>query len=304
MQKNGIQKETILNQAVAIGKFDGLHRGHQKLMQALVEKQKAGFSPMLLTIDLGVQKEILQEREFQQMCQSFGVTQVKKLTFDDTLRQMSPETFVKEVLVEQIHAGYVVVGDDFCFGFERAGNAEMLRQLGRQYGIEVQIVEQEMQDGEPVSSSRIREELTRGDMVRVSELLGFPYYVEGEVGHGNEVGRQLGFPTINLTVDATKFLPRAGVYASLVRCEGAIYRGITNVGSNPTVNAQADAPVVETHLMEYQGDLYGKEVQVFLLMFQRPEQKFEDLDCLKSQIEKDVEMADAFFQEFPTEGIL
>ncbi len=226
-----------------------------------------------------------------------GVEQLVLLPFDQELAALSPEDFVEKILVQQLKATHVSVGEDFHFGHRRAGTATDLQALAAGYGIEVTIVSLQMCQGERISSSSIRQSLQEGNISQANLLLGRPYTLTGVVVKGQQLGRTIGFPTANLQLPLEKFLPRHGVYC--VRVHHPTLPSLTsspcavmNIGHRPTVNGMD--VTVEVHLLDWSGDLYGQTLTVSLQQFLRPEQKFASLDDLKRQIQADCEAARAF----------
>ncbi len=222
--------------------------------------------------------------------QALGVEQLVLLPFDGALAAMSPEQFVDRVLLKQLQARQISVGQDFCFGRNRAGTTAVLQAIAATYGISVQIAPLFTQEGQRVSSSAIRQALEKGDVRQANRLLGRAYTLVGEVVQGQQMGRTLGFPTANLHLPPEKFLPRQGVYSVWVSGvdsspDTAPLPGVMNIGNRPTVNGMAQT--IEVHLLGWTGDLYGKVLTVSLDTFLRPEQKFESLDALKAQIQAD-----------------
>ena len=204
---------------------------------------------------------------------------------------MTPEDFVAEVLVRQMSARAVIAGPDCSFGYKGAGNAALLQELSAKYGFEAIIIEKEKDEQRDISSTYVREELDRGNIEKANALLGEPYTIHGTVVHGNHIGGTLlGFPTANILPPPEKHLPCFGVYVSRVLVDGKWYGGVSNIGRKPTI--QGEYPVgVETFIMGLDEDLYGKNIEVQLLNFERPEQRFGTLEELKARIEKDKEYA-------------
>lgn len=281
---------------VTIGKFDGRHRGHQKLLKEMLQlKSLKGyrlavftFSTVPGTLVHGTSQTVITtNRERRSNMEKIGVDYLIEYPFTPEVSHMSPEAFVKEILVGKMNAKAIVVGTDCGFGYKRAGNAALLASLAADCGYELVVIVKEKEDHRDISSTYIREELARGNMEKVNELLGQPYAVHGTVVHGNHIGGTLlGFPTANILPPPEKLLPPFGVYVSRVEVDGRTYRGITNIGKKPTV--QGENPVgVETFIYDLDENLYGKNIEVQLLHFERPEQKFGSLEELKAQIEKD-----------------
>lgn len=292
--------------AVTIGKFDGRHKGHQKLLrEMLCFKERQGLKAAVFTFDMApagvmagrVQTVITTNQERRNKMAKVGIDYLVEYPFDQETAHMRPEDFVSEVLVRQMHAKAVVVGTDCSFGYKGAGNAQLLKEMSESCGFEAVIIEKEQDDHRDISSTYVREELDLGNMEKANELLGEPYAIHGVVVHGNHIGGAiLGFPTANILPPPEKHLPPFGVYVSQVLVDGRLYRGVTNIGKKPTV--AGESPVgVETFIMGLEENLYGKEIEVQLLNFERPEQKFASLKELKERIEKDKEYAAAYFEE-------
>lgn len=221
-----------------------------------------------------------------QLLRSIGVEQLVLLPFNKALAQLSPEAFVKTILIDGLQAQQVSVGQNFCFGYKRAGTAIDLQRLAAEFDIPAAIVPLYCSGDERISSSAIREALIAGDPQRASRLLGRPYQLIGQVVQGQQLGRTIDFPTANLQLPADKFMPRGGVYSVWVSGIAAQpLRGVMNIGHRPTVAGQQQT--IEVHLLDWSGDLYGKTLTVFLDQFLRPEQKFASLDDLKAQIQQD-----------------
>lgn len=291
--------------AVTIGKFDGRHKGHQKLLrEMLCFKERQGLKAAVFTFDMApagvmagrVQTVITTNQERRNKMAKMGIDYLVEFPFDQETAHMQPEEFVSEVLVRQMHARAVVVGTDCSFGYKGKGNAQLLKEMSESCGFEAVIIEKEQDDHRDISSTYVREELDLGNMEKANELLGEPYAIHGVVVHGNHIGGAiLGFPTANILPPPEKHLPPFGVYVSQVLVDGSLYRGVTNIGKKPTV--AGESPVgVETFIMGLEENLYGKEIEIQLLNFERPEQKFASLKELKERIEKDKEYAAAYFE--------
>ena len=282
--------------AITLGKFDGIHKGHQKLMKKVLEKREAGlksvvftFGQMPGTVFLGNKgRTILTKEERQRHLESMGIDYMVECPFVPQIIQMEPEKFIEEILVNQLHVKYIAVGPDFRFGHNRKGDCRMLQELSSVYGYEVEVLEKECLDDKIISSTYVRDMLEKGEMESVANLLGYPYYVAGTVIHGHKIGRRIGIPTTNLLPDEEKMLPPNGVYLTKTLFEGKEIFGITNIGVKPTISGE-EAKGIETHLFEFDGDLYGKELTVEFYAFHRPEQKFESLEQLKAQLAEDIQ---------------
>ena len=265
---------SLKSTCVTLGKFDGLHVGHQKLMQELAKgKKEGGRKSVVFTFDFHpsmflakeAYKLIYTEKEKQQMLAAAGIDVFISYPFTRETSSMEAEDFIRQVLVKQLDAKLIVVGEDNRFGHNRRGDAQMLLRFGREYGFHVTVCEKVRFDNDVVSSTKIREELLRGNMERAGAMLGEPYYVSGVVEHGRALGRTIGFPTINLVTSEET------------------YTGMTNVGVRPTVGQQKKA-WVETYLFDYSGDCYGEQAITKLLHFVRPEKQFKSVDELREQL--------------------
>lgn len=282
----------LKNSAVCIGKFDGLHRGHQSLIEEI--SHFSGYNKVLFTFAFPGVPYILSPEEKRTKAEKLGIDTYVECPFDEALKEMTPKEFFEEILVRQCDAGVICVGDDFHFGKDRAGNVDILQNLAKEAGITCIVVKKKKMYDEIISSTRIREALVKGDLSLANELLGMPYMVQGEVVHGNEIGRTLDMPTANQIPDARKILPPFGVYASKVVFEGKQYYGVTNLGVKPTIPGENQAGA-ETCLLHFKGNLYGKNLQVELCRFLRGERKFAGLEQLMHQMEADKKNAGLFF---------
>lgn len=279
--------------AVALGCFDGLHLGHQRVIGAA---RAPGLAQSVLTFadpleELGGKSggQLVTKRQKLRLLERMGVQQVYSLRFA-AIKNMSPEQFVDDVLVEVCHAKKVCCGFNFTFGYRGAGRAETLQALCTARGIACEIVPAVEIGGEAVSSTRIRALVTNGDVAQAEQLLGRPFGFDFEIVRGRQLGRTLGTPTINQVFTEGFVLPRFGVYASLVSLNDGDYYGVTNVGVKPTVGA--DAPLSETWIPAYNGeDLYGENIRVDLVDFIRPEVKFDSVKELQENILRDGETA-------------
>ena len=249
---------------------------------------------MLFTFAFPKAPYILSPEEKRTKAEKLGIDTYVECPFDEALKEMTPKEFFEEILVRQCDARVICVGDDFHFGKDRAGNVDILQKLAKEAGITCIVVKKKKMYDEIISSTRIREALVKGDLSLANELLGMPYMVQGEVVHGNEIGRTLDMPTANQISDARKILPPFGVYASKVSFEGKQYYGVTNLGVKPTIPGE-NLVGAETCLLQFEGDLYGKVIQVELCHFLRGERKFAGLEQLMHQMEADKKNAGLFF---------
>ncbi|ACV58464.1 bifunctional riboflavin kinase/FAD synthetase [Alicyclobacillus acidocaldarius] len=293
-------------QVLAIGKFDGVHLGHRAILNAargLLTPEEwlavMSFEPhptYALTGNPEYARWLTPRRERVRLFTELGVDAFYVARFDRAFQQLEPAAFVDGYLVP-LRVRHVVVGPDFRFGRGGQGTVDVLRDLGRERGFDVQVVQPVEEHGHKISSSRIREHLREGRVEAAQALLGRPYVVSGEVVHGDKRGRTIGFPTANLGGIDAYVLPKAGVYAAFVEVEEAHHTcsahafGVLNAGYRPTVDGRAFQ--LEVHLLDFDGDLYGKTLRVSFLRRIRDETKFESLEALKAQIARDCEVARA-----------
>lgn len=296
---------------VTIGKFDGRHRGHQKLLGAMLElKRTFGYKTAVFTFsvapgDLVEGKHhtvITTNLERKNNLQKIGMDYLVEYPFTKEVSRMRAEEFVQEILVKRMQAKAIVVGTDCGFGYRRSGNVQLLQELSPQYGYKLVVIEKEKDEDREISSTYIREELDKGDIEKANALLGEPYSIHGTVVHGNHIGDPiLGFPTANILPPPEKHLPPFGVYVAQVLIDGKRYGGVTNIGKKPTIKGKEPDGLrptgVETFVFDYEGDLYGQEIEVGLLHFIRPERKMRGLEELKEQITKDKDFGRQFFAE-------
>ncbi len=285
---------------VALGKFDGLHRGHQLLLDKLVDYGKKGYQTVVFTFDFhpmslltGKQQALIYTKEERRrIVEAMGIDVLIEYPFTQETAHMLPEDFVRDVLIRCIDAKVIVVGDDFRFGYQRQGDVAFLKQHAAQYGYQVDNCAKLCVNHEEISSTMIRDYIRQGDMETVTELLGRPYAITGEVIRGKANGRTVGMPTANLAPEAFKLLPPDGVYASTtyLHSRSRCYRSVTNIGRNPTVSDHNDLRV-ETYVMDFSGDLYGEEITINFYERIRGEKKFKDLKELRAQVEKDQQRA-------------
>ena len=296
--KNPFEYRSGRPSVVTIGKFDGVHRGHQELIRRAVgaakRRREAGedCQAVVFTFDMSPVM-ILSKKERRAFLREMGVDLVIECAFDPRVIATSAEDFVRDILVSRLRVCKVVTGEDFRFGYRRRGDAALLQRLGGELGFEEELVPAVTGGGTKISSTRIREALAKGEMEEAALLLGFPYFIRGKIVHGREIGRTIGVPTANLIPDKSKLLPPNGVYFAKSGIGGRTYRGISNVGTKPTVDGHFTG--VETYYFDLHEDLYGEELAVELCHFRRPERRFESLEELKGQIALDREAGEAYF---------
>lgn len=281
---------------VTLGKFDGLHRGHRKLLSEVFRFRERGYKTAVFTFETTpgtlmsgkLQTMITTNEERRVNLDRAGIDYLVEYPFNQEVAHVMPEEFVKEILVGQMHAKAIVTGADFHFGYKRTGDVSLLKELSSIYDYEMVIVKKALDKDREISSTYIREELAAGNIEKANELLGYSYMIHGEVVHGKHLGTKLGFPTVNILPRIQKHLPEFGVYLSKVMIDGKCYYGITNIGRKPTIEGERPAGV-ETYIYDLNEDLYGKWIEVQLIGFLRPEKRFESVEELKSQVLKDKE---------------
>jgi riboflavin kinase/FMN adenylyltransferase len=285
--------------AVTIGKFDCLHLGHQSLFSNLIEAAKdQSLVPTVVTFDRHpdhllrpdrAKLPIIGKTQKHSIIESLGAAVLVELEFNQALASKTPEQFVKEILVDTLQAQVVMVGQGFRFGDQGSGDTQTLRELGQQYGFSVSEVKPIEIDGETVSTTRVRNLLDQGNVVAVAKLLGRVHVAVGVVEHGLKIGREIGFPTANLSREAEGYLPLDGVYSGWLVSEGIRYPAAQSVGINETF--QAVPRLVESHVLdETELDLYDKVVTLEFIDFVRPVEKFDGVDSLVAQINLDLEV--------------
>lgn len=285
--------------AVTIGKFDGFHLGHRSLLSEVLKEKENGLASCVVSFSTAVddgRKLIYTKEEQRKLCEFMGIDVLAEYVLDESLREMTAELFVSEILCGKLQAKVIVAGEDFRFGKDRAGDVALLQRLEETYGYRTVCVSKVTEEAVRISSTGIRALLTEGNVAEANGLLGRPYAVFGEVMHGKKLGRTLGFPTMNLIPSAEKLLPAYGVYVTRTKVDGQWFSGITNIGLRPTVDSDKQVSV-ETHLFEYEGDLYGKQVEVQFLHFLRPERKFADVEALKTAMFEDLKNAKAILEK-------
>ncbi|WP_026669303.1 bifunctional riboflavin kinase/FAD synthetase [Butyrivibrio sp. AE3006] len=288
--------------AVAIGKFDGIHMGHQKLLKHILDKKEQGMKATIFTFDPSpavffskkIQPQLLTRDEKRRKFEKLGIDILVEFPMDETTAHTAPEDFVRKILHEQMNVAYVAAGDDLSYGYKGKGDFALLNELAPELSYRTHAIKKLQMFGRNVSSSFIKEEIMQAEMERATELLGEHYYVGGFVEHGKKLGRTIGFPTVNLLPPDEKCLPPYGVYFSEVRIDGRVFHGMTNIGCRPTVSNSGQVSV-ETYIYDLDEDLYGKYLEIALLTFHRKEQRFSDVNALKAQMDLDLEAGRNFF---------
>ncbi len=285
---------------ITIGAFDGIHLGHKALFQeALKISQSLNLEAMVVTFDPHPRRVIQPHLSFKllttleeklELIEREGFEKIALIPFTRALAELSPDLFVEKYLVDYLRARYVVVGFNFRFGRNRSGDTELLKKLGEKYQFQVKIVPPVIIDENRVSSSLIRDLISKGEVDRASLFLGRPYFLTGKVIRGKGRGKLLGFPTANLSVPEEKLIPARGVYAVFAYLEGKKYKGALNIGFNPTFEERELS--IEVHLLNFHStqDIYEKNIRIEFIKYIRGEKKFTSVEELKSQIERDCQL--------------
>ena len=292
----------LVRPVLALGNFDGLHRGHQKIVERVKRgAAEHGGTPMAMTFDPHPPRVVRPDKappllmtkaQRLEALHNAGIACVAVVRFTRELSLWDPETFVRTVLVDWLRVSEVWVGANFLFGHDRTGNFSLLRTLGQRYGFRADKIDPVRYKDFVVSSTRVRRLVTEGRMDEAGALLGHGYYIDGTVIEGRRRGRELGFPTANVTTD-NELVPPHGVYATMVTIGGIVHAGLTNIGTRPTFG-DADR-AVETHVLGYSGDLYGRTIRLTFVLRLRDERRFPDVDALRAQIEADQRRAERLF---------
>ncbi|MFC5475074.1 bifunctional riboflavin kinase/FAD synthetase [Paraherbaspirillum soli] len=297
--------------ALTIGNFDGVHRGHQALLAHVrkaatelhldaavmtFEPHPREFFAHQASQPLNLPTRVANLRDKLQSLSQAGIDRVIVEHFNASFAAMSPQDFIEKVLVQGLHVKWLMVGEDFCFGAKRAGNIETLIAAGKKYGFQVETLPTVMNDGTRVSSSAVRTALAAGDFAHAQALLGHPYSISGHVVHGKKLGRTIGFPTLNLRV-SHKLPAVSGIFVVQVHglAEQAL-PAVASIGIRPTVD-DSGRVLLESYLLDFAGDCYGKLIRVEFLQKLRDEEKFVDLPTLIAAIARDVDNARAYFRQ-------
>jgi len=286
---------------VTIGAFDGVHLGHQKILSELTEGNNERANAVTFFPHPGVFLNQISEpyylstpAEQKQLLQAFGVDEVLIFEFDQTFSRLSPRDFIQKVAERMVISG-LLIGYDFRMGADRAGDHFKLKELGKEFGFNVSIVEPVLYKNKPISSSRIRDALKKGLLQQANEMLGYPFSIAGEVVHGDGRGRHIGLPTANIQTWPMKILPNAGVYAALVDVDNVEYRSVVSIGYRPTFYKNTASKTIEVHILDFSREIYGKNLRVHFLERLRAEEKYDSVEKLMEQIKCDIINADEIF---------
>ena len=281
--------------AVTLGKFDGLHRGHELLMQTVLDcSKKYQLASVAFTFDIPPRNQVEEivasvlttNDEKQYIFEKQGIDYLIECPFTTEVMSMEPEAFISWI-VKSLNMKYVVVGDDFRFGHKRAGDYHTLQLYEEKYGYKTIVLDKLKDSNRDISSTYVREKIADGNIRKANELLGYNYFIKSEILHGKKLGRRIGVPTINMILPEHKLLPPNGVYVTEVLVDGKTYMGVTNVGCKPTVTDERIVGV-ETYIDDFNQDVYGEKIVVSFIESIRPEMKFESIEELKHQMEADI----------------
>lgn len=288
--------------AVTFGKFDGLHLGHQKLIEKVLELKKEqntvgivcafDMRPLWKSKQLHMERLMTGKERYHHL--NSQMDYLVECPFTEKFRNVTAQDFIRDVICGVFHASYVVVGTDFHFGRNQGGDIHMLEEYSKEYGYELVVVEKERYYGNVISSTYIRDVLKEGNVRLTNYLLGYPFEVNGRVERGRQLGRTLGFPTMNVAWPEYKLVPPRGVYVSEITIDGIKYPGISNVGVKPTVSNEGRV-VLESFLFGYGSDAYGRKIKAEFLEFRRPERKFGSIEEMKSCVDKDIAYGKRYF---------
>lgn len=286
--------------AIALGFFDGFHIGHKYLFEVLDSYAK-GRKKVVFTFEnhpdrvLGLDtKYILTNTERLDFFDKRNIDEVYFIDFNHKFMKMDKDSFIKDILIEKLNVGLVVVGYDFTFGYKALGTAQYLCEQLRAFNRECIVIDPVKLNNQIVSSTLIRSLISKGDIKLANMMLGYRFFMSGVVKKGNQIGQKIGFPTLNIEYSKEKVVPKKGVYVTFTIIDSQRYLSITNVGVNPTISTSSELKI-ETHVIDYKKEVYGKEIRIEFVDFVREEKKFSSLSELKNQITKDIEFVKGLY---------
>ena len=275
----------------ALGFFDGIHKAHQKIIGSAVEAAEKGFISAVITLDKSPkeyfgktsEESLTPTNKKNELLKNLGVDEVYYLEFNEKLQNLSAEEFINNIL-KKLNVDKVFCGFDYRFGFKGLGTPDLIRDSG----IEVIVLEKEKIDEEKISTTVLKEFVRKGEFSKYNEYTGRFYSISGLVVKGRQLGRTINFPTANLELDGKYLLPETnGVYITKIKVNNKIYKSVTNIGYNPTVSDEKNKKFIETHILDFNEDIYGEKIEIYFYEFLRKEQKFESFDHLKEQLKLD-----------------
>lgn len=283
---------------IALGNFDGVHRGHQALISRAIERAKeTGGQSIIITFEPHPLKLLKPEQSPKLLLTNprkatkiaeLGADMLVFMPFTDALAAMSPDSFVK-MLYQNFNPSFIIIGFDYTYGYQGQGNSDTLKAMGDKLGFTVEVLPPQKDGGELISSTGVREALAQGNIKQAYKLLGYWPILEGKVISGEKRGRKLGFPTANINILKEILLPRLGVYAAKAIVDQKPYQAVVNIGSKPTFS-QKNLPTVEVHLLDFSRDIYGMKIELHLFKYLRSEKKFNDSLSLIQQIQTDIRL--------------
>jgi riboflavin kinase / FMN adenylyltransferase len=299
----------VQNSVLTVGMFDGVHLGHHQILQYLTDiSQKCDGESTLLTFwphprqvlekDSANLKFITTIDEKIELLKQSGLDNLVIIPFTKEISMLSPKQYVKEILIEKLHINTIIIGHDHRFGYKGAGNYNLLIELGEKYGFDVKMIEAYMIDNITISSTKIRNFIWQGNICSANNFLGYNFFINGIVVEGKKIGRTIGFPTANISInDNHKIIPATGVYIALIEIENLKYEALINIGTNPTVSQSNSLQTIEAYILDFDQTIYGKEIKAEFLEKIRDQKKFSSINDLKNQISYDVEFAKSYFNK-------
>ncbi len=284
-------KEENKKRVAALGFFDGIHKAHQKIIGSAIDATGKGFKSAVITLDKSPkeyfgktsEESLTPINKKNELLMNLGVDEVYYLEFNEKLQNLSAKEFINNIL-KKLNVEMVFCGFDYRFGFKGLGTPDLIKESG----IEVMIQEKQKIDGEKISTTVLKEFVRKGEFLKYKEYTGRFYSISGLVVKGRQLGRTINFPTANLELDGKYLLPETnGVYVTKIKVNNKIYKSVTNIGYNPTVSDEKNRKFIETHILDFDEDIYGEKIEIYFYEFLRKEQKFESFDHLKEQLKLD-----------------
>lgn len=281
--------------ALALGNFDGVHIGHQALIKSMIKNAKIrNLTPSILIFENHTKsfvygngpRLINSNKQKNDFLEKLGVQVLYTMKFDRDIMQLNPEEFVRDILINKLNCKFVTVGSDYKFGYRAEGDVSRLQRISKELDFGVEVLEPLKNNGKIVSSTIIREHISDGNIKEVNQLLARPFAIIGQVIHGKGIGKKMGVPTANLLLKNKYVIPKKGIYRTQTKIDDKIYLSATNIGTNPTF--KEDELKIENHIIGLDKDIYGKEIEVSFFEYIRPEMKFDTIDMLIEQMNRDI----------------